>query len=79
MRYVECNHNLIFLVVDMTFGDSHTMWAQHYSGSFSQFDLRQMSKPLDAVTRQAATWDATGTLTFVADKPRRWEVPYDDM
>lgn len=63
----------------MTFGDSHTLWSQHYSGSFSQFDLRQISKPLDAIPRMAATWDAMGTLAFVADKPRRWEAPYDDM
>ena len=63
----------------MTFGDSHTLWAQHYSGTFSQFDLKQMSKPIDAVSRTASPWDATGTLTFVADKPRRWEIPYDDM
>ncbi|CAL1708081.1 unnamed protein product [Somion occarium] len=66
-------------VTDMVFGDPHSIWAQHFSGSFSQFDLRQMLKPLDAVPRVAATWDVSGSLVFVADRPRRWEVPYDDI
>ncbi|CAL1708339.1 unnamed protein product [Somion occarium] len=38
-----------------------------------------MLKPLDAVPRVAATWDVSGSLVFVADRPRRWEVPYDDI
>ncbi|KAI0082042.1 hypothetical protein K474DRAFT_1671564 [Panus rudis PR-1116 ss-1] len=66
-------------VTDIVFSDPHALWAQHVSGSFSQFDLRQMSKPLDAVTKVATTWDATGSMFFVADKPRRWEIPYDDI
>lgn len=64
---------------DMVFADSHAVWAQHSSGTFSQLDLRQSIKPLDNVPRAAASWDASGSLAFVTDKPRRWEVPFDDM
>ena len=55
------------------------MWAQHFSGTFSQLDLRSSTRPIDAVPRAAMTWDATGSLTFVAGRPGRWEIPYDDM
>ena len=63
----------------MTFADSHTLWAQHFSGAFSQLDLRYSARTVDAMPRSAATWDPTGSLLFVADKPKRWEVPYDDV
>ncbi|CCL98560.1 uncharacterized protein FIBRA_00560 [Fibroporia radiculosa] len=66
-------------VTDIAFADSHAIWTQHSSGTFSQLDLRQTSKPLDAVPRVAVSWDAAGSLTFVTDHPRRWEAPYDDL
>lgn len=66
-------------VNDIAFGDSHALWAQHSAGSFSQIDLRDVTKPLDAVPRVAATWEATGTLAFVSDRKMRWEIPYDDL
>ncbi|KAH8107815.1 hypothetical protein BXZ70DRAFT_912770 [Cristinia sonorae] len=65
-------------VTDILFADSHALWAQHCSGSFSQFDLRQTSKPLDAIPRTAMTWNVIGSLAFATDKPRRWEIPFDD-
>ncbi|KAJ3511977.1 hypothetical protein NLJ89_g3787 [Agrocybe chaxingu] len=64
---------------DIAFGDAHAIWAQHASGTFSQFDLRDTTKPLDAVPRVAATWEATGSIAFVVDRKERWEVPYDDI
>ena len=63
----------------MVFADSHTLWAQHFSGAFSQLVLRYCTRTLDSIPRLAATWDPTGTLIFVADSPKQWEVPYDDM
>ncbi|KAK7020532.1 WD-repeats-region domain-containing protein [Favolaschia claudopus] len=66
-------------VTDIAFRDSHAIWATHSSGMFSQIDLREASKPVDAIPRMAATWEASGSLTFVADKRVRWEVPYDDV
>ncbi|KAJ7741513.1 hypothetical protein DFH07DRAFT_52395 [Mycena maculata] len=66
-------------VTDIAFGDSHAIWATHSSGMFSQIDLRDATKPIDAIPRMAATWEASGSLAFVADKTVRWEVPYDDI
>lgn len=66
-------------LLDVAFADSHAMWAQHSTGAFSQLDLRYSHKPLDAIPRVAATWDAAGSLAFVTDRPRRWEIPYDDL
>ncbi|KAL6299508.1 hypothetical protein BKA93DRAFT_805989 [Sparassis latifolia] len=66
-------------VTDVAFADPHAIWAQHSSGTFSQLDLRQASKPLDAIPRTSVTWDASGSLTFVSDRPRPWDVPYDDI
>ncbi|KAI0317396.1 hypothetical protein OF83DRAFT_146560 [Amylostereum chailletii] len=66
-------------VTDVAFRDSHALWAQHSSGSFSQLDLRHASRPIDAVPRVATTWDAAGSLTFVADHKSCWEIPYDDI
>ncbi|KAI0644296.1 hypothetical protein C8Q79DRAFT_139375 [Trametes meyenii] len=66
-------------VTDIDFGDSHALWALHSSGTFSQLDLRQSRKPLDAIPRSAVSWNTTGSIAFVTDQPRRWEVPYDDI
>lgn len=46
---------------------------------FSQIDLREATKPIDAIPRVAAAWEASGSLAFVADRKLRWEAPYDDM
>ena len=67
------------LYPDIAFRDSHALWAQHATGSFSQFDLRDVTKPIDSMPRVAATWDVSGSVTFVADVNDRWEIPYDDM
>ncbi|KDR78745.1 hypothetical protein GALMADRAFT_244288 [Galerina marginata CBS 339.88] len=66
-------------VTDIAFGDSHALWAEHASGSFSQIDLRDTVKPIDAITRVATTWEASGSLAFAVDNQDRWEVPYDDV
>jgi hypothetical protein len=66
-------------VVDIAFRDSHGLWAQHASGTFSQLDMRESIRPLDAIPRVAATWEASGSVTFVTDRPKAWEAPYDDM
>ncbi|KAF7338217.1 WD-REPEATS-REGION domain-containing protein [Mycena venus] len=66
-------------VTDIAFRDSHAIWATHSSGMFSQIDLREATKPIDAIPRMAAAWEASGSLTFVADRRVRWEVPYDDI
>ena len=64
---------------DIAFSDSHAIWAQQASGSFSQFDLWETTKPIDAVSRVAVTWEVGGSMTFVADSKERWEIPYDDV
>ena len=64
---------------DMAFADSHAAWVQHTSGMFSQIDLRDCTKPIDAISRVAVSWEASGTLAFVADRPTSCEMPYDDM
>ncbi|KAF8067048.1 hypothetical protein FPV67DRAFT_1497690 [Lyophyllum atratum] len=66
-------------VTDLVFNNSDVIWTQHSSGTFSQTDLRNCTKPLDAITRAAATWEASGTLTFVADVEAKWQIPYDDI
>ncbi|KAF8813412.1 hypothetical protein BYT27DRAFT_7158298 [Phlegmacium glaucopus] len=66
-------------ISDIAFGDSHAIWAQHASGSFSQIDLRDATKPLDAIPRVAATWEVTGSIAFVTEKKNHWEIPYDDL
>ena len=65
--------------LDLAFTDSHAIWAQHASGAFSQIDLRDATKPIDAIPRVAATWEATGSLAFVAERKDLWEIPYDDL
>ncbi|KAF5368038.1 hypothetical protein D9758_004483 [Tetrapyrgos nigripes] len=64
---------------DVVFGDSHAIWAQHSTGMFSQIDLRDTIRPIDAIPRATVAWEASGSLTFVADPQREWEVPYDDL
>ncbi|KAH9855271.1 hypothetical protein C2E23DRAFT_774286 [Lenzites betulinus] len=66
-------------VTDIDFGDSHALWAVHQSGTFSQLDLRQARKPIDAIPRSAISWNSAGPIAFVTDRPKRWEVPYDDV
>ncbi|KAF6744332.1 hypothetical protein DFP72DRAFT_1078873 [Ephemerocybe angulata] len=63
---------------DIAFHDSHAVWAQYSSGSFAQLDLRESTKPIVSINRVAATWDVAGSLTFVANKPSRFDPPYDD-
>ncbi|KAL0577975.1 SEA (Seh1-associated) complex subunit [Marasmius crinis-equi] len=66
-------------LTDICFGaDSNAVWGQHYSGMFSQMDLRDATKPIDAVPRVAVGWEAGGGLTFVAGRQEEGEVPYDD-
>lgn len=36
-------------------------------------------KPLDAVPRVAMSWEVSGTLVFVSDRPPLHEIPYDDV
>ncbi|KAH7915025.1 hypothetical protein BJ138DRAFT_998811, partial [Hygrophoropsis aurantiaca] len=78
------------VTVDISFRDSHAMWAQHSSGTFSQIDLRNSAKPIDAIPRASLTWSIhgnggnyegndEGSLAFVTDKGGRWEIPYDDV
>ena len=71
--------NTLDMHADVDFSDSHAIWALQSSGTFSQFDLRDASKPIASVPRVALTWEASGTLTLVSDRRHRHEVPYDDM
>ncbi|KJA20557.1 hypothetical protein HYPSUDRAFT_216934 [Hypholoma sublateritium FD-334 SS-4] len=64
---------------DITFNGEHVLWAQHASGTFSQLDLRNVTKPIDTIPRAAATWDVTGSMAFVVDDVNPHEVPYDDV
>ncbi|KAL0060378.1 SEA (Seh1-associated) complex subunit [Marasmius tenuissimus] len=67
-------------LTDICFGDDpHVVWGQHYSGMFSQIDLRDATRPIDAVQRVAVGWEAGGGLTFVAGRKEDDEVPYDDV
>ncbi|KIK71396.1 hypothetical protein GYMLUDRAFT_66603 [Collybiopsis luxurians FD-317 M1] len=64
---------------DIAFGDQHTLWAQHGSGTFSQLDLREVTRPIDAIPRVTLTSEASGSLTFLTSSESRWEIPYDDI
>ncbi|KAJ3813050.1 hypothetical protein F5876DRAFT_36006 [Lentinula aff. lateritia] len=64
---------------DFAFGDPNTLWTQHSSGMFSQLDLRDATKPVDAIPRVSLTSNASGSLTFVSSSANRWEIPYDDI
>lgn len=65
--------------IDIAFEDSHAVLAQYASGTFARLDLREVSRPIVSVNRVATTWDVAGSLTFVANKPSRWDPPYDDV
>ncbi|KAF9266459.1 hypothetical protein L218DRAFT_69517 [Marasmius fiardii PR-910] len=66
-------------LTDLCFGgDPHVVWGQHSSGMFSQIDLRDVTKPIDAIGRVAVEWEPGGGMTFVADRKEEGEVPYDD-
>ncbi|KIL58397.1 hypothetical protein M378DRAFT_112090 [Amanita muscaria Koide BX008] len=67
------------LTADVEFADSHAMWTLHHSGGFSQLDLRDATKPIDAVPRVALTWSASESITFASDQGHQSEVPYDDI
>ncbi|GAW01415.1 wd repeat-containing protein 24 [Lentinula edodes] len=64
---------------DFAFGDPNTLWTQHGSGMFSQLDLRDATKPIDAIPQVSLTSNASGSLTFVSSSASRWEIPYDDI
>lgn len=64
---------------DIAFANSHALWAQHSSGTFSQLDVRNSHKPLDAIPRTSVSWEAGGALAFVSGRKGRWEIPFDDM
>ncbi|PFH49423.1 hypothetical protein AMATHDRAFT_147687 [Amanita thiersii Skay4041] len=66
-------------LADVLFADSHAIWAQHTSGAFSQFDLRDVTKPIDNIPRVALSWEISGSLAFVSDRKYAFEVPYDDI
>ncbi|KIM86376.1 hypothetical protein PILCRDRAFT_816306 [Piloderma croceum F 1598] len=59
-------------VVDIVFADSHTLWAQHSSGTFSQLDLPQVYKPIDAIPRTSVTWEAS--FAILSARKSCWEV-----
>ena len=44
---------------------SHTLWAQHSSGTFAQLDLRHSHGPIDAIPRASVAWEAGRGLVFV--------------
>ncbi|KAE9395915.1 hypothetical protein BT96DRAFT_966607 [Gymnopus androsaceus JB14] len=64
---------------DVAFGDEGSLWTQHSSGMFSQIDLRDATRPIDAMPRVSLTSDPSGSLTFVSGSASRWEIPYDDI
>jgi hypothetical protein len=78
-NFGTCGSVSPWAILDVAFGNSHAIWAQHTSGMFSQIDLRDAIKPLDSITRVATTWEPSGSLAFIADKKTQWEAPYDDM
>lgn len=66
-------------VTDIEFSDPYTLLAQNTNGTFTQLDMRDISKPIDAVSRMATCWTPQGGIGFVLDRSSSWEVPYDDM
>lgn len=65
--------------VDMYVADSYAVHILYRSGAFVQHDLHSVTRPYDAVPRQAVSWNASSSLFFVADKPRPFDPPYDDV
>ncbi|KAF8581844.1 hypothetical protein K439DRAFT_1392321, partial [Ramaria rubella] len=66
-------------ITDIAFSDSHKLWAQHANGTFAQHDLREATRPLDAIPRVALSFAACGALAFVANKQPAVEIPFDDV
>jgi hypothetical protein len=64
---------------DIEFVDPYALVAQNTNGTFTQLDMRDTSKPLDAISRTATSWTPEDGLAFVTDDAPSWEVPYDDM
>ncbi|KIM22660.1 hypothetical protein M408DRAFT_332845, partial [Serendipita vermifera MAFF 305830] len=64
---------------DLSVHSSDAIHLLYKSGAFMQHDLREAARPLDLVPRHALSWTADDTLFFVADKPRKWDPPYDDL
>ncbi|EPQ54919.1 WD40 repeat-like protein [Gloeophyllum trabeum ATCC 11539] len=66
---------------DIAWRDSHALWAHHASGAFAQLDVRNATRPLDAVPRAALSWHARGALAFAVDRggAGTGEVPFDDV
>lgn len=65
--------------VDIEFADPYTLLAQNTNGTFTQLDMRDVTKPLDTISRALITWTPNSTLAFVIDNAPRSEIPYDDM
>ncbi|EKM74807.1 hypothetical protein AGABI1DRAFT_132849 [Agaricus bisporus var. burnettii JB137-S8] len=66
-------------VTAIEFADPHSLLAQNTNGTFTQVDLRDASKPLDAISRASTTWTPDDSFAFVTDNIFRWEIPYDDI
>ncbi|PVF95403.1 hypothetical protein CPB86DRAFT_592041 [Serendipita vermifera] len=64
---------------DLGVVDSDVIHLLYKSGSFIQHDLRAVSRPSDHMPRQALSWNARSSLFFVADVPRPFDPPYDDL
>lgn len=73
-RYFRLTHYL----ADFAFSSPDVLWACHSSGTFSQTDLREVRKPLNAIPSVAATWEVTGSLAFVNHPNDVQEIPYDE-
>jgi hypothetical protein len=65
--------------LDIAFGESRTLLAQHSSGTFVQLDLRHLCGPIEAIPCASITWEAGGWLALVCGRRGRWEVPFDDV
>jgi len=65
--------------VDIEFADPYALLAQSTNGTFTQLDMRDVTKPLDMISRASITWTPNSTLAFVIDNAPRSEIPYDDM
>jgi len=70
---------LSYYHVDIEFADPYTLLAQSTNGTFTQLDMRDVTKPLDTISRASITWTPSSTFAFVIDNAPRSEIPYDDM
>jgi hypothetical protein len=78
-RYLHGNLTCLMSYLDLSVIDSDAIHLLYKSGSFIQHDLRTVSRPLDHMPRQALSWTARSSLVFVADTPRPFDPPYDDL